>query len=122
MLNWRNGEGKSSLLKLIAGEILPDSGELWRKPNLRIGTLAQELPTQSTQTVYEFVADGLAETGQLLTDYHALTHKLTTNYVESDLLKLEKLQQAIDAANGWQFEQAITTALTRLEIKPRSAR
>lgn len=114
----RNGEGKSSLLKLIAGEILPDSGELWRKPNLRIGTLAQELPTQSTQTVYEFVADGLAETGQLLTDYHALTHKLTTNYVESDLLKLEKLQQAIDAANGWQFEQAITTALTRLELNP----
>lgn len=114
----RNGEGKSSLLKILAGEIVPDSGDFWRKPGLRIGRLSQELPTQSDQSIYEFVAEGLAETGRLLTEYHALTLRLGENSTESDLKKLEQLQQALDAANGWQFEQAINTALSRLELNP----
>ena len=40
----RNGTGKSTLLKLVAGDILPDDGSIWRAPGLKIGVLAQELP------------------------------------------------------------------------------
>ncbi len=114
----RNGAGKSSLLKVIDGALQADSGEIWRKPHLRIARLEQELPQYASGTVYEFVAEGLAETGQLLAAYHALTERLMHGHTEEDLVELERLQHAIDANNGWQFEQAITTVLTRLELAP----
>ncbi len=114
----RNGAGKSSLLKIIEGSLLPDSGTVWRKPHLRFARLTQELPQESTATVYEFIAAGLAETGKLLSDYHALTQRLTYSHTEQDLNQLQHLQQAIDTKNGWQFEQKINTILTRLELNP----
>lgn len=114
----RNGAGKSSLLKVIEGALLPDSGTVWRKPNLRMSRLAQELPQHITTTVFEFVSEGLAEAGQLLAAYHQLTHRMMTSHTANDLLELERLQQKIDAINGWMFEQQINTVLTRLELDP----
>ncbi len=114
----RNGAGKSSLMKVIEGAQLPDSGTVWRKPNLRIARLAQELPQHETRTVYEFVAEGLADIGQLLAAYHALIHDLATHPSDKQLNKLEKLQHQIDAKQAWQFEQQINTILTRLELDP----
>ncbi|MCE3238763.1 MAG: uup [Gammaproteobacteria bacterium] len=114
----RNGAGKSSLLKIIEGSQLADTGTVWRKPHLRLARLAQELPQKSQATLYEFVAEGLAETGKLLTEYHALTHKLMHSHTKQDLKKLQSLQQAIDSQNGWQLEQTIQTILTRLELDP----
>lgn len=114
----RNGAGKSSLLKIIEGEIKPDSGEIWYKPNLRLARLAQELPQEITGTVYEFVSEGLAETGRLLAAYHALTQRLAHAHTAQDLNELERLQHAIDANDGWQFDQTITTILNRFELKP----
>src|SRR5579864_1958378 len=61
----RNGAGKSSLMKIIEGNQLPDSGTLWRKPHLRLARLEQDLPRNVDITVYEFVAEGLEETGKL---------------------------------------------------------
>lgn len=109
----RNGAGKSSLLKIISGQHLPDSGEVWRMPNIKIGTLVQELPQQIDRTVFEEVALGLESTGKLLAEYHAL---IQTTPTESQLKKLEQVQQAIDACNGWQFDQQINTVLSRLEL------
>lgn len=114
----RNGAGKSSLMKVIDGTLLPDGGSIWRKPNLRIARLTQEFTATNAETVFEFVAEGLAETGALLAAYHALTHKLMTGHDENDLLKLEKLQHQIDVQGGWHFEREIGTVLTRLELNP----
>jgi ATP-binding cassette subfamily F protein uup len=114
----RNGAGKSSLMKIIEGALLPDSGSVFRKPNLRLARLEQELPQKMPGTVYELVAQGLAETGQLLAQYHSLLQKLSDTHTQDDLLQLERLQQAIDAKNGWAFEQNIKTILTRLALDP----
>lgn len=114
----RNGAGKSSLLKVLDGTILPDSGSVWRKPNLRVARLTQEFTETTAVTVFDFVAEGLAETGALLAAYHALTHKLMTSHSDEDLVKLEKLQHRIDVAGGWDFEREITTVLTRLQLNP----
>lgn len=113
----RNGAGKSSLFKIIAGTEKPDSGSVWRKPDLRLAQLAQALPQNITSTVFEFVAEGLAETGQLLTTYHALVQTLSGPHTPTDFKKLEHLQQQIDAKNGWAFEKKIETILTRLNLK-----
>lgn len=114
----RNGAGKSSFLKIIEGVMQPDSGSVIYKPHLRIARLEQELPQHIQGTVFEYVAEGLAETGRLLSEYHSLTQKLAHSHTTEDLLKLEKLQHAIDAKNGWQFEQSIQTILTRLALNP----
>lgn len=114
----RNGAGKSSLLKIIQGIQSPDSGSVWRKPQLRLARLTQELPQDCTITVYEFVALGIAETGQLLSSYHTLINKIAHTHTSQDLVELERLQQAIDVKGGWQFDQTMNAILARLELNP----
>lgn len=111
----RNGAGKSSLLKIIAGDMLPDSGSVWRQPNLRIASLAQELPHDSQLTVYDYVSQGLAETGKLLSAYHALTESIQEPTPEQ-LKQLERLQLEIETLNGWHFDRDIQSILTRLDL------
>jgi len=111
----RNGAGKSSLLKVLDGSLLPDSGTIWRAPHLRIARLTQELPRFETASVYEFVLRGLAEVGELLSAYHQLTQNIR-HHQTAEWQQLETLQQRIDAVNGWQLEQNINTVLSRLEL------
>jgi ABC transport system ATP-binding/permease protein len=59
----RNGEGKSSLLNLIARRIVPDSGEVWIRPGSRVASLAQEVSSGSEQSVLEIIRGGVASTG-----------------------------------------------------------
>jgi ATP-binding cassette subfamily F protein uup len=112
----RNGAGKSSLLKIIEGNLLPDAGTVFRQPHLRIARLSQELPRDIHTTVYAYVSEGLAETGKLLAEYHEITHRMTKSHTDEDFTQLERVQHKIDACNGWQFEQQINTILTRLEL------
>lgn len=112
----RNGAGKSSFLKIIEGLIQPDTGVVWRKPALRLARLEQEVPS-TDKTVFEFVAEGLAKTGDLLIAYHHLTNLIATEYTNANFAKLEKLQHELEASDGWQFEQAINTVLSNLQLE-----
>jgi ABC transport system ATP-binding/permease protein len=112
----RNGAGKSSLLKIIEGSLQPDSGSVWRKPELRLARLAQDLPSAFSHTVYTFVAQGLAELGDLLASYHNLTQQFSQSQSESDLKKLAQLQAMLEAKNGWYFEQYIKTILNHFDL------
>ena len=113
----RNGEGKSSLMRVIEGEVLPDEGEVDRG-NTRIARLQQEVPHEllhTDTTIYDVVATGLAKQGQLLTDYH---HAIAAA-AEGDsaaLQRMEQLQQKIEAANAWQLETQISSTLTRMQL------
>ncbi len=69
----RNGEGKSTLLKLIAGELVADEGLMEQRQGLRIAALAQQLPGDFPGSVYELVAGGVGEVGDLLARYHQLS-------------------------------------------------
>lgn len=114
----RNGAGKSTLIKVIEGNLAPHDGTVWHQPHLKIARLQQELPLSSTKSVYEFVAEGLAEAGELLSAYHALTHSLTSTPSSSDLAKLERLQQKMDTLQAWDFDLEIQTILTKLMLDP----
>ena len=114
----RNGEGKSSLMKILAGEIEPDRGEITRQKGLRVARLTQEVPVGMSGTVYEVVAAGLGEMFALLARYHAVSHLLQTDHSEAVLAELEDAQHALDAAHGWQAQQRVETVLSRLELPP----
>ncbi|GAA3906824.1 ATP-binding cassette domain-containing protein [Halomonas cibimaris] len=109
----RNGTGKSTLLKLVAGELQPDGGTIWRAPGLKIGVLAQELPDSSGMTIFDVVAQGLPEAGELLSEYHHLIHA-----AEPDMDRMATLQTRIEAIDGWSFHQRIDVILTRLGLPP----
>jgi ATP-binding cassette subfamily F protein uup len=70
----RNGTGKSTLLKIISGELPPDEGSVWRQPALRLARLEQDVPLSADRSVFDVVADGhthrLAEDEAWLRDHH----------------------------------------------------
>ena len=112
----RNGEGKSTLLKLVAGALQPDSGEVIREADLRVAALAQAVPADFEGTVYAAVASGLAETGKLLSDYHDTLAELSAGLDVS--ARLGRLQDRVDAVDGWSLATRVEQTLTKLSLEP----
>ncbi|MGV6809384.1 MAG: ATP-binding cassette ATPase Uup [bacterium] len=109
----RNGEGKSTLLNVIQGTIKPDSGERTVQSNLVITKLEQDVPQDLSGTIYDVVAMGLADVGELLQEYHTLSQQ-TEHTDDAWLARLEQLQQALDNCDGWNLQQRIEQTLSRL--------
>lgn len=108
----RNGAGKTTLLKVLAGEIVPESGERWLRPGTRIAWLQQVLPDADDQTVYDVVASGLAETGRLLAEYHHLIQAEDL----TDMNALSRVQQQLEAQDGWRLQQRVETTISQLDL------
>ena len=99
----RNGTGKSTLLKVIAGEQALDAGELRRADGVRVARLAQEVPDSATMTLYEVVSAGLGDFGTLLNRYHEASHALAergTDLTEADLSAYGRLQAELEHAGA----------------------
>ncbi len=109
----RNGTGKSSLLRLVLGQQMPDDGQIWRAPALKIGELPQELPVADERTVYDVVAEGLAGVGRLLAEYHHLSQNI---HNDDDLNALMRVQQDLEAQDGWRLQQLVESTLSRLQL------
>ena len=109
----RNGEGKSTLMKIIAGNIQADSGDVWKQPELRLAWLEQAPDLSRYDTIYDAVAGGLGEIGQWLTHYHALS---LTAHNEQALKELGELQHKLESHNGWLLQQRVETTLSRLQL------
>ena len=109
----RNGTGKSSMLKLVKGVQQADDGEIWRAPSLKIGELPQELPRADDRTVFDVVAEGLAGVGALLAEFHHLSQNIQT---DEDLEKMMRVQQELEARDGWRLQQLVDSTLSRLQL------
>jgi len=113
----RNGTGKSSLLKVIAGESAPDDGKIWCSPDLKLASVSQEPSFRPGQSVFEAVAEGLGKGTQLLVDYHAVTHALADAHDDVTLLeRVHQLQEALDASGGWSLQHRVEATLSRLRL------
>lgn len=108
----RNGVGKSTLLKTLEGALEPDSGAIWREPGATVASLQQDLPEQSDISVYDFVSSGLADLGRHLARFAVLASQSDAD----SLTELGRVQQQIEAADGWSVQNRIEQVLTRLEL------
>lgn len=114
----RNGAGKSSLLKAIAGTIKLDEGTVWRAPNVRVVYVPQEPELDMTHTVFEAVAEGLGSLQQTIIDYHQVTHDMGMPDADIDALmaKMQILQHDLDTQNGWAAQSRVENVLSRLKL------
>lgn len=110
----RNGEGKSTLMKIIAGDIQADHGEIWRQPELRLAWLEQQPNLDENDTIYEAVAGGLGELGRLIARYHDLLTHMDGS--EQSLQALGDVQHKLEADNGWEFQTKVESVLSRLQL------
>ncbi|MCD6079625.1 MAG: uup, partial [Ramlibacter sp.] len=102
----RNGAGKSSLLRILAGLEQPDDGVLHRQQGLHVAFVAQEPMLQDESTVFESVRAGLADVIALVDAY---------SHGEGDL---DALQGRIEAHDGWNWQQRVDETLQRLHLDP----
>ncbi len=109
----RNGAGKTSLLRLITGQVQPDSGDIECKSGLRISQLEQNLPEETDATVREIVTGGLSTVQQWVTEY---AKRSSGELNAHELREIAQLQQKIETADGWHIDQRVDTILTELNL------
>ncbi len=112
----RNGAGKSSLLRLLAGEVPPDAGVIDRRQGLRAATLPQDVPRDMVGTVFEVVAGGLGPAGAGLCRYHELSHRLAESGDQTLLPELLAAQKVLEEGGGWELQQRTEQIIIRLKL------
>lgn len=117
----RNGAGKSTLLKVIAGEIPLDDGRRTHLQGLKIARLEQDPPQSSEQSVFDYVAHGIRELGDLLLEYHRVSVLVASEPSEQHIKALSRLQEQLEHLNGWQFDTRIRQILSLLQLDAETA-
>ena len=125
----RNGSGKSSLLRALAGIHSLDDGRLWIEAGARLAYVPQEPAFDPEKTVYETIAAGLGKVSQLLLDYHATVNMLAReanegnegaedkeDHLQSHLQQLEILQTQLEHADGWRIHMRVEQAISRFAL------
>ena len=108
----RNGVGKTTLFKVLTGEQQLDDGERWIDPAIKLSRLEQELPIEGMTSVFDWVAGGLSELGDLLVQYRSLLSSDSSAALD----ELAAVQLALDASDGWNVQNRVETTLSQLGL------
>ncbi|MGB8697430.1 ATP-binding cassette domain-containing protein [Acinetobacter sp.] len=112
----RNGEGKSTLLKLIEGSLLPDRGEVSIQNGITISMLAQDVPMDSGK-VADIVADGAGEAATVLRAYHEASDACVLGDMDA-CDRMGELQHKLDQVDGWALETKVNSILSKMGLDP----
>ena len=114
----RNGVGKSTLLKLLGGEMLPDSGDVWRRQGLSVAALEQDVPAGFDGTIFDVVAEGLGETGRALAEHRRICRKTEIRDDPHLAKRRDELQHMLDAGDGWELLTRTENILSQTRLDP----
>ncbi|MFL5561410.1 MAG: ATP-binding cassette domain-containing protein [Gemmatimonadaceae bacterium] len=112
----RNGAGKSTVMKLLDGSLTPDSGEIVRQTGVTVARLEQDVPAGVGGTIFDVVAAGLGDTGQLLARYHHASHRVSSDASDAALRDLDRLHHALDVAGAWEVQTRVDSVLLHLGL------
>jgi ABC transport system ATP-binding/permease protein len=111
----RNGTGKSSLLKILAGLEKLDDGSLQYQQGLRMAYVAQEPVFDPAETVFHAVSQGVAEVKALREEYEELS---VAEWNDDSHHRLDEIQSQLESMSGWNWEQRVHETLDRLHLNP----
>ena len=114
----RNGVGKSTLLKLLEGQILPDKGEVWRRQGISVAALDQDVKAGFDGTIFEAIARNLGKTGQVLAEHSRICRTMQSGEESQLAEKRDQLQHLLDIDNGWKLSHSIENVLSRTHLDP----
>ena len=114
----RNGVGKSSMLKLFSGELIPDSGTVWRQQGITVAALEQDVPPGFDGTIFEVVAEGLGETGRALAEHNRISRNSEAHLTGEPSKRRDELQHRLDSGGGWTLLNQIENVLSRTRLNP----
>jgi ATP-binding cassette subfamily F protein uup len=112
----RNGTGKSTLLRILAGLDSPDSGRISIRNGLRIGYLEQEPELDPNKTIADIIATGESDVVRIVMAYEAAVERQAEDPGEAAQDTFQKALAAMEAANAWDFEQRMAQILGKLGI------
>ncbi len=112
----RNGTGKSTIMRLITGDVKPDAGKIVYQQGVSITLLTQELPQALLGSVFDVVSSAFGEQGKLLAEYHQVGARLAHEHSEKLMARLEVIQHEFEASGGWRTQQRVETILSRLQL------
>ncbi len=112
----RNGSGKSSLMRALAGLSTLDEGVVWRQSGLRLAYVAQEPAFDPEASVYQTLASALGGAGGLLLAYHEAAHAVAAEATAERLAALQALQEQLDHGDGWSLHSRVEQAISRLGL------
>ncbi|EPK7359351.1 ABC transporter ATP-binding protein [Kluyvera ascorbata] len=112
----RNGAGKSTLMKILNRELGLDDGRIIYEQDLVVARLQQDPPRNVEGSVYDFVAEGIAEQAEYLKRYHEISHLVMTDPSDKNLQELAKVQEQLDNHGLWQLESRINEVLEQLGL------
>lgn len=116
----RNGAGKSTFLRLLNGEILPDQGEVWRQQGVTVGSLKQEIVTSFEGSIFDLIAHGAGETGKMVAEYNRLNKMPDRVGISDSNKKCEQLHRLQDMDEGWALFTKIESLLSQTGLDPES--
>ncbi|HLF17404.1 MAG TPA: ATP-binding cassette domain-containing protein [Candidatus Omnitrophota bacterium] len=114
----RNGTGKTTLMRMIAGEFGPDKGEIIRQQGIEITHLPQEIPVGIEGNVFDIVATGLGKAGELLKEFHHISHRLHTEHTPDLMRQLDRAQAELTRTNSWDINSQIESTIQHMKLDP----
>lgn len=112
----RNGAGKSTLMRVLTKEQPLDDGQVLYEQGLIVARLQQDPPRNVEGTVFDFVAEGVAEQAEYLKAYHQISREVEQDPSEKNLNRMAELQEVLDAQNLWLLDARISDVLKKLAL------
>ena len=114
----RNGCGKTSMLKIIAGVYEPDSGLVERVKGVRVAYMPQDVPMDLSGSIYDVVSEGLGEAGAELRKYRRLLREVERGCSKETQDEFDRLVHVLDEKNFWGADVEILSVIERMELNP----